>query len=887
MKNMRKILVLSLIAFLVIPQNSRAEEAAQNCRVYFNNDGYFFKYFEEHEYGPDGFLILRFKLKTPYNDGRGWMARVYFHQSSCATEVYQPQEGGVSITPGIQNYSFRFTSRYHYDIWNDEHDVKIECPGCSVDIPEDKEYDTLSFSGSLDGGASIFHSSSFKTSQEVIQQKLPIVIVPGLLGTELHLPEEKVWPNLLSIVSSREDNFMDHLAMEQDGDPLNQRLFVGPVLESINYTIGTFHYADNIVKELEQRGYKKDKDLFLFNYDWRRGVPYAAEQLKQKLEQIQSPKVGIIAHSLGGLVVKYVLAGSGSFDEKISSVIMVGVPNLGSAKAAEALIFGSDLGIPFLNSDKIFNLVKNMQSMYDLLPTREYFRQIPGYYDDLSLKTHTGILDYEQSKSLLTDLGKNTELLSKAESLHVSTYDLYDFSSKPYTMYNIVGCGTITLQTIMKMYSGNPTFVSKLLQNSKYKLLLENGDGTILLKSANFLKNGTAKTFYSPGVRHNQMLAAESSLRMIMTLLENGDTSSFKQNPDQCTAKGKLVNFPRDTEIVVKDKEDKVLTAGLDYEEYNIGEREFVSVPDDGNVYTVEAKPQEVQQPISFSVTRYGEQSTTTNNYSNVKTNNLVSISLPEGAEEVEIIDGGGVPEVVVPDNQGDEREDEGTPPETRLETFIQGRRAYRSILKMFPDDKRVKLIATDASSGVRQTLYSYDNGLSWEKYNVTEGYIDIPLGLKAIQYFSEDNVGNIEDIEEIQFSWQSEEEAEEEEKAPEPNPKPEEPDKPKPPKEKEPPVIDDEDEEEGGSEEEDEELGDADDGDGEERTVDEVVSVKSPEGIQINVYNNNGDPKPEADQAVIEEEKAEKISGVIVKFEPFYSYFSLLKTTVKLILGI
>ncbi len=879
----RKLLIgaLAFLILLIAPEKARAEEGLPKCRVYFNNDGYLFKYFEEYEYSSDGFLTIHFKLKTPYNDSRYWLVKLYLHQSDCVTEVYQPPQGGVSIPAGVQNYSFRFTSRFHYDVWNDEQDIKLECLGCSVDIPEDKEYTTLSISGSIDSGASVFHSSSFEVSTEKVQMKLPIIIVPGLLGTELHLPEEKVWPNLESIVTSKDDDFMENLAMEEDGDPLNQRVFVGPVLGSINYTVGTFHYADTLIRELEQRGYKKDKDLFLFNYDWRRGVEYGAEKLKEKLEQIDSPKVAIVAHSMGGLLVKHVLASSDSFDSKVSSVVMVGAPHLGSAKAAETLIFGSDLGIPFMNVGRILNLSRNMPSMYDLLPSREYFRHVPGYYDDLSKANHTGILDYDQSRALLVDLGKNEKLLSDSEKLHISTYDLYDFSSKPYPMYNIVGCGTITLQTIMKMYSGSPTFISKLLNSSKYKLLLENGDGTVLTKSAEFLKNGTGKTFYSPTVKHNQMLADNYSLQMIMTILENGNTSSFKNNADQCVAKGRLVNLPSNAEIVVKDASNKTLVPGIDFEEHVIGEREFVSLPENGELYKVEAKPEEVAKAIDFSVTKYGDQSTTTNNYSNVKTNNLVSIALPEGSEEVEIVDGGGAPEIVIPDNKTDEKKSEGTPPETRLETYVQGRRAYKSILKMFPEDKKIKLIATDASSGVRQTLYSYDNGLSWEKFDSTEGYIDIPLGVKAIQYFSEDNVGNIEDIEEIQFNWQTEEEEEDEtDKEPDkPSPRPEEKEKPKIPKEKPNPEEDTE-EEDGRDLDDEEEI--VEDTEGEA-----VETVSGPAGVQINVYNNKEKEPGEPEQVFLAEESEPESSEVVLKIEPFSSYFRFLKSAVRWVLGI
>src|SRR5436309_1217323 len=94
-----------------------------------------------------------------------------------------------------------------------------------------------------------------------------IVLVPGIMGSELSVAGLVVWAGdrrgIRSIVNP--SLLLPWLSAE-----------AGKPLES--------HY-DSVQEFLERKGYRRNIDLFLFGYDWRRGIQYAAEDLGLFVDQ--------------------------------------------------------------------------------------------------------------------------------------------------------------------------------------------------------------------------------------------------------------------------------------------------------------------------------------------------------------------------------------------------------------------------------------------------------------------------------------------------------------------------------------------------------------------------------------------------------------------------
>jgi pimeloyl-ACP methyl ester carboxylesterase len=92
---------------------------------------------------------------------------------------------------------------------------------------------------------------------------------------------------------------------------------------------------DSFLKNLYSVGYKKDQDLWVYNYDWRRNVLKNGQDLKQYIldkvlrDKPPGSKVALVGHSMGGLVSR--AAVDDELSGKVSHLITLGTPHLGAA----------------------------------------------------------------------------------------------------------------------------------------------------------------------------------------------------------------------------------------------------------------------------------------------------------------------------------------------------------------------------------------------------------------------------------------------------------------------------------------------------------------------------------------------------------------------------
>jgi pimeloyl-ACP methyl ester carboxylesterase len=97
-----------------------------------------------------------------------------------------------------------------------------------------------------------------------------------------------------------------------------------------------------VITHLEQLGYRAGRDLFIFDYDWRRSAFDNARALAEFLNRtIPDPtlRVDILAHSMGGLIARiYALKFGGS--PRISRLMSAGTPFLGSVKVFQSIESG-------------------------------------------------------------------------------------------------------------------------------------------------------------------------------------------------------------------------------------------------------------------------------------------------------------------------------------------------------------------------------------------------------------------------------------------------------------------------------------------------------------------------------------------------------------------
>lgn len=237
--------------------------------------------------------------------------------------------------------------------------------------------------------------------------KAPIIIVPGLTGSELINKKtgDVVW-------------FQRHRAKDDDLrlpiSPVLSRnrdnLVAGDIIRNVKFLkfLPETEIYDKLIDSLESRGGYKEgqwnappKDgyqdtFYIFSYDWRRDNVENARLLMQKINALKTKlrkpnlKFNVIAHSMGGLVTRYAAmygdrdlprgnlrptwAGAKNFNR----IFLLGTPNEGSVKSLKAALdgfsyVGGGLNLPFIQNISKFDIF-TIPSIFQLLPHNGTFR---------------------------------------------------------------------------------------------------------------------------------------------------------------------------------------------------------------------------------------------------------------------------------------------------------------------------------------------------------------------------------------------------------------------------------------------------------------------------------------------------------------------------------
>jgi len=245
----------------------------------------------------------------------------------------------------------------------------------------------------------IFASARAKTG------KRPVIVIPGILGTELinSRTGETVWPSAFR--TSQEG-----LPISPDLASNHDDLVPGKILETVKLARvlpEIYVYRDLLDALRRYAGYREgdwsnppsdgyQDTFYVFPYDWRRDNVTNARELVVRIEQLkgrlQRPdlKFNIVAHSMGGLIARYAsMYGDAELPEgdgpihptwagaaHISKIVMIGVPNEGSADAFATLIEGYSVTeglrrrVPLLNKLTAEDVVST-PAAFQLLPHRD------------------------------------------------------------------------------------------------------------------------------------------------------------------------------------------------------------------------------------------------------------------------------------------------------------------------------------------------------------------------------------------------------------------------------------------------------------------------------------------------------------------------------------
>jgi phospholipase A1 len=233
-----------------------------------------------------------------------------------------------------------------------------------------------------------------------------VVFVPGIMGTELALPDgEVVWPPRVA-----ETIFGYHRITELQ-NPAARATKVIANVSCVDF------YAP-LQSLFAQLGYGPggDKRLVEHPYDWRRDLFDLADGLATRLDGVQADEIAIVAHSMGGLIARLLLEtdtwrGRAWFP-KITRFVALATPHNG-APLALARVLGLDTALGISAQDfKTLSANPAYPSGYQLLPA-------PGEAACWNTAANAMLapLDF-YDPAVATKLGMKPALVARTKALH-------------------------------------------------------------------------------------------------------------------------------------------------------------------------------------------------------------------------------------------------------------------------------------------------------------------------------------------------------------------------------------------------------------------------------------------------------------------------------------
>ncbi len=559
-----------------------------------------------YDYGPDGLVRFYFDFSSDWNGGADG---IIFYDGNC-NSLGGTTSSAVSV-PGIRHIMVRAVPTT-----GDPNVIYFDIEDRDTGVSYGAIFSTFTGTITVNSIVTVFFSwgswvqSAGVHVKNIVAPKTPVLIVPGVLGTDIYKGSDLLWANLKMMDGF--DGFMDPLGFNSDLTPIDNSLSSGGVIRAKTILGQGIHYIDGLINNLVAQGYTEGVDLFTFPYDWRFGVSdnnvdALQGQINYILNLTGAEKVDVVAHSTGGLLVKkYIMEHPA--DHHIGKAVFVGVPNLGAPLALKVLTVGDSLGVPGFDPREFKQIGHNMPVVYDLSPSQGYYSKIgsffhlstpwaPDFNDQERDMDFTGALNNLIDSGSLNSLG-----VDENKNLHTPDFDNFDVRTAGVDAYNIVGCGSATLGKFTGTVNGNGSWDFNFPQ-------VMAGDGTVPFGSAQSIAADTNKIFFVPKIQHTNLLSSDGPSQEIVNILaeSNLDTQgrlisygAVAQNPALCSLKGEYLNIFSPVEISAADSSgNQSLVAadgsvennipGADYEIW--GNHKFMFLPtDSGQQYTINLK---------------------------------------------------------------------------------------------------------------------------------------------------------------------------------------------------------------------------------------------------------------------------------------------------------
>ncbi|MBM3128626.1 MAG: FHA domain-containing protein [Chloroflexi bacterium] len=195
----------------------------------------------------------------------------------------------------------------------------------------------------------------------------PVVFIPGFMGSELWLHNERIWPNVKAMFTQPE------LYQFPSKEPVEARHLVSQIVV-IPRLLKIERYSALGDFLCEDLGYERNKDLLEFPWDWRLDLYVAAQKLGEQIERWRDQSadarapITLIAHSVGCLIARYYVEKLGG-QSIVSRMILIGGTHRGMPKALQIFsAFGKQSPLSGI-AEPFQRALASTPSVYMLLPT--------------------------------------------------------------------------------------------------------------------------------------------------------------------------------------------------------------------------------------------------------------------------------------------------------------------------------------------------------------------------------------------------------------------------------------------------------------------------------------------------------------------------------------
>lgn len=187
------------------------------------------------------------------------------------------------------------------------------------------------------------------------QKRGAAFLLPGIMGSHLKVGDNRIWFDFFDLAGGGLERLKVDATQVEAEAPI------------------AFYYGRM------RNALDADYDVVEFPYDWRLSLAQAARRLAAslgaKLDEMEGKNqpVHVVAHSMGGLVVRAMIAGHPEVWQRLcrhkeARLVMLGTPNAGS----------HSIGLVLTGRDKVIRMLETMDFRHDMKGVLDIVREYPG-----------------------------------------------------------------------------------------------------------------------------------------------------------------------------------------------------------------------------------------------------------------------------------------------------------------------------------------------------------------------------------------------------------------------------------------------------------------------------------------------------------------------------